>query len=573
MPIKLKNNVVGYLATAISASDTGLVLQSGNGASFPTLGTADYFYATLVSTGGTQEVVKVTARVGDTMTVVRAQENTSAAGFAAGARVELRVTVGNIEGGIYTPEASNAVATTIQSKLRETVSIADFGGDLQVAIASAVANNLVIGVFQNTTVRIPTDAATLQTAIDRLVPNGSKVTITLNIESGHSLTSGVSISGRDCSQFRITSTDSEVPLAVGFAANVINGVDGAKLPRLSCLINANNQVANNGIRLQNNCSMVIDAGCGVKNAWGNGLLALYACNVSATGAVFSGCARVGTTGSGITSWASVVSADSADCSNSGYYGAQAAHGGILAFRNGNADNAYRHGIRATDAAIVDADGATANGCSADLSGNCVRAFEAGQVSFVGGTANNALATALGAYGAGSVINAYGVSATNAASSVAVADRNGVINLSTATVSSTAQKYINVSGGLIVADDYRNYGFYTPVLTYGTNISAATAAICNFIRSGNIIIVSGIIQAIAMTTAAGQNTVLNMSLPVDATIGSFTDLGGTGVFYSSASRGTAIAVYGDTISNTAVFNWAAPTTSTSQAFSFTFMYRE
>jgi hypothetical protein len=127
MPIKLKNNVSGFLATAISASDTGLVLQSGNGAAFPTLGASDYFYATLVSTGGTQEVVKVTARVGDTMTVVRAQEGSSAAGFAAGTRMELRVTVGNIEGGIYTPAGTSAVPSTIQTKLREVVSVKDFG--------------------------------------------------------------------------------------------------------------------------------------------------------------------------------------------------------------------------------------------------------------------------------------------------------------------------------------------------------------------------------------------------------------------------------------------------------------
>lgn len=98
MPIKLANNASGTLATAISASDTGLVLQAGNGAAFPTLAATDYFYATLVSTGGTQEVVKVTARVGDTMTVVRAQEGSSAADFSAGSRLEMRVTAGSIAG-------------------------------------------------------------------------------------------------------------------------------------------------------------------------------------------------------------------------------------------------------------------------------------------------------------------------------------------------------------------------------------------------------------------------------------------------------------------------------------------
>lgn len=133
MPIKLKNNVVGYLATAISASDTGLVLQSGNGASFPTLGTADYFYATLVSTGGTQEVVKVTARVGDTMTVVRAQEGSSAAGFAVGTRVEMRVTAGSIAG---------YVQDRIVSVLDYGASTSASGADNLVAFQAAVNANL-----------------------------------------------------------------------------------------------------------------------------------------------------------------------------------------------------------------------------------------------------------------------------------------------------------------------------------------------------------------------------------------------------------------------------------------------
>lgn len=131
MTAQLKNNAVGYLAADISASDTGLILGSGEGNAFPTLTGAQYFYATLVSAAGTLEVVKVTARVGDALTVVRAQEGTIANGFATGARVELRVTAASIidsaETGVYTPAGANAVQTTIQTKLRETVSVKDFG--------------------------------------------------------------------------------------------------------------------------------------------------------------------------------------------------------------------------------------------------------------------------------------------------------------------------------------------------------------------------------------------------------------------------------------------------------------
>ena len=125
MGIQLKNNAVGYLATAISASDVGVVLQSGNGASFPSLAATDYFYATLESTGGTMEVVKATARSGDSLTLVRAQEGTTAQSFAAGSRFELRVTAQSVTD--FLQAGAGAVVRNFRDKLREAVSVKDFG--------------------------------------------------------------------------------------------------------------------------------------------------------------------------------------------------------------------------------------------------------------------------------------------------------------------------------------------------------------------------------------------------------------------------------------------------------------
>ena len=96
MTVILKNNAFGFLQSAISNSDTTIVLQSGFGANFPNLVGGEYFYATISPTAGASEIVKVVARSGDTLTIVRAQEGTSALAFPAGSRTELRVTAQSV---------------------------------------------------------------------------------------------------------------------------------------------------------------------------------------------------------------------------------------------------------------------------------------------------------------------------------------------------------------------------------------------------------------------------------------------------------------------------------------------
>ena len=125
MPIKLANNASGTLATAVSASDTGVALTTGDGAEFPTLTAGDYFYATLTSTQGTQEIVKATARSGDSLTVVRAQESTTAQSFAAGARFELRVTVQSVLDAIQDSEEDTTVITATGTGSQVAFSVTD----------------------------------------------------------------------------------------------------------------------------------------------------------------------------------------------------------------------------------------------------------------------------------------------------------------------------------------------------------------------------------------------------------------------------------------------------------------
>lgn len=96
MGIQLTNNASTTVPAAVSSTATSFVVATGTGNLFPALGASDYFYATLQDVNNNLEIVKVTARVDDTMTVLRGQENTLAIPFAANSRFELRVTVQNI---------------------------------------------------------------------------------------------------------------------------------------------------------------------------------------------------------------------------------------------------------------------------------------------------------------------------------------------------------------------------------------------------------------------------------------------------------------------------------------------
>lgn len=96
MPQLFANNAQGTLASSANPSDTTLTLATGTGASFPSPTGGDFLRLTLTEPGAESswEVVTCTARSGDVLTVTRAQEGTTAATWAAGSKVELRLTAG-----------------------------------------------------------------------------------------------------------------------------------------------------------------------------------------------------------------------------------------------------------------------------------------------------------------------------------------------------------------------------------------------------------------------------------------------------------------------------------------------
>ncbi|HFS8012679.1 TPA: hypothetical protein ACH2I2_000278 [Klebsiella pneumoniae] len=80
------NNAESTLASAISATDTSLIVSAGTGAEFPdAVAGESYFKLTLTdaATGSQVEIVNVTAKSGDIFTIERAQEGTLARAWAA----------------------------------------------------------------------------------------------------------------------------------------------------------------------------------------------------------------------------------------------------------------------------------------------------------------------------------------------------------------------------------------------------------------------------------------------------------------------------------------------------------
>lgn len=101
MPQLFKNNSSALLDEDLQPSDLTITLAPGEGDRFPQPDNGDpdsFAVLTLEDVSGNIEITKMPERTGDVLTIERAQENTAALGFAAGSRVELRLTSGTLQG-------------------------------------------------------------------------------------------------------------------------------------------------------------------------------------------------------------------------------------------------------------------------------------------------------------------------------------------------------------------------------------------------------------------------------------------------------------------------------------------
>jgi len=116
MAILFTNNATTNLASSITSGATSLTVLTGTGSLFPNPTAPDYFIITLIGISGSPiEIVKCTARSGDTLTIVRAQEGTTASAFTGGDQVQLRITAGVMNSAAQAGLASGGLTENTQN--------------------------------------------------------------------------------------------------------------------------------------------------------------------------------------------------------------------------------------------------------------------------------------------------------------------------------------------------------------------------------------------------------------------------------------------------------------------------
>ena len=174
MAVKFTNNAKTTLASSLTNVATSASVVDGS--VFPTLGAGEYFYCTF-DDGSNNEIVKVTARSGNTLTIVRGVDNTTARAFSSGDAAELRATA-----GLLTDIQENIAAKSANQTVYNTTT-ASSATDYDIGIDPSVEANAMVflnGVMQHhdtfsfsgstlTFDTAPSDGMALEVIVDNLI--------------------------------------------------------------------------------------------------------------------------------------------------------------------------------------------------------------------------------------------------------------------------------------------------------------------------------------------------------------------------------------------------------------------
>lgn len=223
---RFTNNATSRLAGSLSASGLTLTVTPGDGAKFPTLSGGQYFMATLIKASGTKEIVKVTARATDTLTIVRAAEAVAgvqtAFSFSAGDKIELRLTAGGLSN-----ELDRLDLAALTRAVTKTGNYTVLEGDISTLIrvdTSGGARTITLPQISTLTdaFEIVVTKITADTNLVNVTPSGGD---TINGSSAYSLSSAFQSAWVIAD--RTTNTWTAINSGSGGAAPVIDAFTGS----------------------------------------------------------------------------------------------------------------------------------------------------------------------------------------------------------------------------------------------------------------------------------------------------------------------------------------------------------
>ena len=261
MSVLFHNNATTTLSAGVGNSSTSITVADGS--VFPSISGSDYFYVTLEvdSDSDLKEIVKCTARNGNTLTITRGQDGTSARTFSSGDKCELRLNAAALNDAVvgnnttemllnqFTGDGSTTAFTlsnspdenltnvflsgVYQSKSNYSISGSSLtfstappnGLPIEVMVAKSVEISIATPADDSvTTAKIANDAVTSDKLSNALstkiagIETSADVTDTANVVAALSAGTGVSISAGG--EIANTSPDQTVALTGAGSASV-----------------------------------------------------------------------------------------------------------------------------------------------------------------------------------------------------------------------------------------------------------------------------------------------------------------------------------------------------------------
>ena len=173
------NNAASTLAANISTSTTSITLATGTGALFATPASGQAFYATLydAATKLNIEIVQVTNVTGDTFTVTRAQQGTSAKSYIVGDIIQQAVTKADLGNFVQQGAVTTATLLGISSGALTDVepdghSVVVASGSLSTAQKYGAGYYSAVGLSSNLTGTITFPAGAQKARVRGWAPGG-----------------------------------------------------------------------------------------------------------------------------------------------------------------------------------------------------------------------------------------------------------------------------------------------------------------------------------------------------------------------------------------------------------------